>query len=99
MVGGEPTEGADDAAQLILAAVAGENAEEVGGDRVEAELRSQSRECLAGFAAAHQRARYQLGKILRIEQGLAERIEALADGFDLPLVAGEIEQGRRVTPC
>ena len=32
-------------------------------------------------------------EILRIEQGLAEGVEALADGFDLPLIAGEVEQG------
>ena len=41
----------------------------------------------------------QLGEILRIEQRLAERIEALADRFDLPLIPGKIEQSRRVAPC
>src|SRR4029079_10702095 len=99
MLGGKPPERADDAAKLILAAVASERAKEVRCDWVEAELRSQSGEGLAGLVAADQRARNQLREILRIEQGLAERVEAVADGFDLPLVAGEVEQGRRVAPC
>ena len=99
MLGGKPPERADDAAKLILAAVASEHAQEVRCDWVQAELRSQSGEGLAGLVAADQRARNQLREILRIEQGLAERVEAVADGFDLPLVAGEVEQGRRVAPC
>ena len=41
----------------------------------------------------------QLRKILRNRQRLVERIEALADSIDLSLVAGEVEQSGRITPC
>ena len=99
VLGGEAVEGADDVAKLALAAVLREHAEEVGGDRIEPELRRERGERLAGFLARDQRARDQLGEILRIEQRLAERVEARADGFDLPLVAGKVEQSRRVAPC
>ena len=80
-----------DAAKLILAAIASEHAKEVRRDWVEAELRSQSGKGLAGLVAADQRARNQLREILRIKQDLAERVEAVADGFDLPLVARKVE--------
>src|SRR5206468_1481524 len=79
VIGREPAESADDVAQFVLAAIAGENAKEIGGDRVKAELRSQGGEGVAGLVAADQRARNELGEILRIEQRLAERVEALAD--------------------
>src|SRR5437868_1554517 len=99
MLGGEPAVSADDLAQLILAAVAGEDAEEAGGDRVKVQLGRKRREGLGGLVARHQRAGNQLGEILRIQQRLADPVETLANRFDLPLVAGEVEQGRRVAPC
>src|SRR5439155_19726452 len=99
VLGGEAAEGADHGAKRVLAAVAGEYAEKVRGNRVEPELRRERGERLAGLFARYQRARDQLGEILRIEQGLTERIEAAADGFDLPLVTGKVKQSRRVAPC
>ena len=66
---------------------------------IEAELRRERGERLAGFFADDQRACDQLGEILRIEQRLAQRVEAAADGIDLPLVAGKVEQSGRIAPC
>ena len=40
-----------------------------------------------------------LGEILRIDQRLVQRLEAVADGLNLPLVAGKVEQGGCVPPC
>ena len=99
MLGGEAAEGADDVAQLTLAAVAGENAEEARRHRIETELWSDRGKGFPGFVARNEGARHELIEILRIDQGLVQDLEALADGFDLPLVASEVEQGRRVTPC
>src|SRR3954451_7967409 len=98
VIGREAAEGADHVTQFVLAAIPGKDAKEVTRDRIEAELRSQSGKRFAGFVAADQRARNQLGEILRIEQRLAERIEAVADRFDLPLVAGKVEQSGGVAP-
>src|SRR6185369_14681153 len=96
VLGREAAESADHGAELILPAVASKDAEEISGDRVELQLRSNCGEGLSGLVAADERARHKLGEILRIQQRLAERIEAVADRFDLPLVARKIEQGRRV---
>src|SRR6476469_3573771 len=99
VLGGEPTEGPDDRTELTLAAVAGEDAHEIAGDGIEAELWGQRGQCLTRPSARNQRACDQLTEILRVSHGLVEGVEALADAVDLPLVAGEVEQGRGVTPC
>ena len=56
MLGGKPAEGADDGPKLVLAAVPGEDAEEIRRDRIESELRRKRGERLAGFVARDQRA-------------------------------------------
>ena len=81
----EPAEGENHRAKLLLAAIAGEDADEIGGDRVEFELRSERGERLAGFVAAHQRACDQLGEVLGIEQRLVKRIEASAEKLASPI--------------
>ena len=100
MLGGEAAEGADDGAQLVLAAVAGEDAEEIGGDRVEPELRRESRQArLPASSRETSGLSTSSSKSFESSQRLAERIEAAADGFDLPLVTRKVEQGGRITPC
>src|SRR5262249_53006461 len=91
LLGRERAEGSDHVAKLTLTAIAGQDAEEIRGDRVELKLRGQSRERLSGLLAADQWACDQLRKFPGIEQDLAEAIEAVADGFDLPTVAGKVE--------
>jgi hypothetical protein len=98
MLRGEPAEGADHAAKLVLAPVLRQDAEELGGDRIQLKLGSKRSERLAGFVAGDQRADDQLRELLRIEQCLVERVEAAADGIDLPFVTREIEQSGGVTP-
>ena len=49
VLGGEAAERADDVGKLALAAVAGEDADEVGRDRVEAELRRESGKRIASL--------------------------------------------------
>src|SRR5439155_15426424 len=92
VLGSEPAERSDDRLQLVLAAVAGEHAKEVGRDWIELKLRRNGFERLACFLARHQRARDQLIEILRIGERLVERVETVADRLDLPLVMGKIEQ-------
>src|SRR6185295_4168386 len=99
MVGGETTIRPNDRAQLALAAVAGEDPEEVGGDRVERQFGAERGKRLSRLVAADQRAGDQLGKVLRIGERRAERIEAAADGVDLALITGKVEQSGRVAPC
>ncbi len=57
MLGGEAAERADHVLKLVLAAVPGEHAEEVGRDRIERELLGDCRERLPGLRAVDQRAR------------------------------------------
>ena len=63
VLGGQAAEGADDVAELVLAAVAGKDAEEVGGDRIELKLRRERGKGLAGFIARDQRAGNEVRKI------------------------------------
>src|SRR4029078_1359453 len=95
----EPAVGADDGPKLALAPVPGKDSEEVGRNGVQAALRREGRDRLAGLIAANQRARHQLGEILRIDEGLAQRLKAAADVLDLPLLACKVEQSGRVAPC
>src|SRR6478672_5697603 len=99
MLGRQPAESTDHVAKLALAAVAGEDAQEIGRDRVKPDLRRDRGEGLARLVAADERARRQLGEILRIDQRLAEGVEAPADGIDLPLITGKVEQSRGISPC
>ena len=66
---------------------------------VDPELRRQSGEGFSSFVARHQRTFDELGEVLRIEQGLVQRVEAAPDRVDLPLVAGKIEERGSVAPC
>src|SRR5205809_2980138 len=93
MFGGEPAESSDHVAQLALAAVAGQHTEETAGYRIQAELRRERGERLARLAAANERAGDQLRELFRIEQRLIQCLKALGNGFDLPFVAGKVEQG------
>src|SRR5687767_3748829 len=99
MFGGEPLEQAGDGAKLAFAAVAGQDAKEVGGGRVEGELLGYSAERLPRILAADQRTVDQLREFARIGERLDQRIETAADRVDLPLVTGEPEQRSRVAPC
>ena len=100
MLGGEAAEGADDAAKLVLAAVAGEHAEEVGGDRDRA-LSCGASAAKALPASSRETSGLVTSSLKSFESTSAwlKRFEALADRFDLPLVAREVEQSRRIAPC
>src|SRR5689334_6619232 len=90
MLRSEAAEGSDDRAKLVPAAVLGEHAEEVRGDRIDAQLGCDGAECLGRLVARDERAFDQLRKILRIDQRLAQRLKTAADCIDLPLVACQI---------
>src|ERR1051326_1326469 len=89
--GGKASEIADDCAELALAAVTGEDAEEVGSDRVELQLRRKRGESLPGLFPPDQRARDELRKVLRFGQSRPQRVEATADRVDLTLIACKVE--------
>src|SRR6476646_1075552 len=58
MLSGKPAERANDVPKFVLAAVPGENAEEVGSGRIEVQLRRECGEGLAGCFARHEGARH-----------------------------------------
>ena len=64
MLGRKAAKSANDGAKLALAAIPCKNAEKVGRDGVEAELRRQRRERLASFFTRNDRARDQLVEVL-----------------------------------
>src|SRR5262249_21366828 len=99
MLGEKPAERFHDRAQLVLASVPSEYAKEIAGDRIEVQLRRDRGESLVRLFPRDEGALHQLCEIPGIDQCLIQRLEAAADGIDLPLVPCQIEQGGCVASC